>query len=88
MSGINALRGRVILLQEARFDYTPGQIRKFVKMWNDGEPISRIAEYFTIAIYEVALLVIHCELEEWIVPRKGGLLGSKKRKWKENRQKR
>jgi hypothetical protein len=85
--GLNKLSGRVILLPEARFDYSHGQIRKFIAMWNDGEPISRIAEYFGIAIYEVSLLIIHCELEEWIGPRPGGLKGTKKHKWKQDRKK-
>lgn len=83
--GINRLTGRVILLPDARFDYSYGQVRKFIKMWEEGEPISRIAEYFGIAMYEVSLLIIHCEIEEWIKPRPGGLHGTKKHKWKKSK---
>lgn len=81
--GIDSLTGRIILLPNARFDYTPAQVRKFIRMWNEGEPISRIAERFMIAMYEVSLLVMHCELEGWIEPRPGGLRGTKKHKWRQ-----
>jgi hypothetical protein len=51
-----------------------------------GEPVSKIAEYFAIGIYEVSFLIIHCELEGWIEPREGGLAGTKKHKWKKGRR--
>jgi hypothetical protein len=77
MSGINSLTGRIILLDEFKFDFTPGQIRKFVKMWDEGQPISKIAEYFYISMDNVAVMVMHCTREGWIQPREGGLLGNK-----------
>jgi hypothetical protein len=40
-------------------------------MWNEGITIGAIAECFGVAIYEMALLVIHCELEGLILPREG-----------------
>lgn len=85
--GINRLSGREILFEDAHMDYSYGQIRKFVRMWNEGEPASRIAESFCIAIYEVTLLTIHCELKGWIEPRPGGLRGTKKHKWKKKKEK-
>jgi hypothetical protein len=78
MSGINSLTGRIILLDEFKMDFTPGQIRKFVKMWEDGEPLSKIAEYFFITMDNVAIMVIHCTREGWIEPREGGLFGTKR----------
>jgi hypothetical protein len=80
--GINQLSGRIILLPNARFDYTAGQIRTFVKMWNDGEADTRICEYFAISKLEVYLLVLHCANEELIEPRKGSMKGTKPHKWK------
>jgi hypothetical protein len=81
--GLNKLSGRVILLPEARMDYSMGQIRRFVKLWNEGQPVTKIAESFGIAMYEVGLLVMHCELEGWIEQRPGGLRGTIKHKWKQ-----
>lgn len=81
--GIDSLTGRIILLPEARFDYTPAQMQRFVKMWDDGEPGSRIAESYNIALYEVSLMVMHSELEKWIRPRQGGFRGTKPHRWKQ-----
>jgi hypothetical protein len=79
---IDSLKGRVILLPEARMDYWPHQIEIFIEMWNEGKAIGEIAERFWISNYEVALLVMHCEIEGLIKPRKGGLRGSLPRKGK------
>lgn len=84
--GIDRLSEREILLPDARFDYSKRQIKRFIKMWNDGEPISRIAESYGIALYEVGLLIMHCELKGTIGPRPGGLKGTKKHKWKQRRK--
>jgi hypothetical protein len=86
MGGINSLRDRVILLPEAKMDYSPKQIKKFIELWEKGITLGDIAEQFWVANYEIALLVIHCELEGWIQPREGGLLGKLPRK-KRNRKK-
>jgi hypothetical protein len=86
MSGINSLRDRVILLPEAKMDYTPKQIKTFIEMWEEGNPIGEIAEKLWVASYEVALLVIHCELEGWIQPRCGGLTGSQPRKKRDRKK--
>lgn len=79
MNGIDSLKGRIIILSEAKLDYSPGEIKKFLIMWEEGWPIGEIAEKLWITNYEVALLVIHCELEELISPREGGLRGTLKR---------
>lgn len=89
MNGFKSLRDRIILLPEAKMDYTQHQIDKFIDLWNKGVPIGDIAEKFWIHNYEVALLVIHCELEWLIEPREGGLKGTvprKKRKGKHREQ--
>lgn len=86
MGGIDSLKGRIILLPDARMDYTPAQIRRFIKMYDEGHPISNIAAHFYITHHEVWLLILHCGfLEGWIEPREGGLTGTlppKKRKRK------
>lgn len=87
MSGINSLRDRVILLPEAKMDYSPKQIKKFIDLWENGTPIGEIAEKSWVAIYEIALLIIHCELEGWIQPRKGGLLGTQPREQRNKKPK-
>lgn len=85
--GINRLSGRIILHPEARFDYSYAQIRKFIRMWEEGESVSRIAEYFAITKFDVFLLVSHCEMEEWIGPREGAYKGTKPHKWKRSKEK-
>jgi hypothetical protein len=85
MNGFESLKDRIIILPEAKMDYTPKQIQKFIDLWNKGVPIGEIAETFWVASYEVALLVIHCELEGWIKPRSGGLEGSLPRKKRKGR---
>lgn len=79
MSGFDSLKGRVILFPDAKMDYSPGQIKRFIDMWNEGWPIGEIAKKFWLKNYEVVLLIIHCELEGWIGPREGGLQGTLKR---------
>jgi hypothetical protein len=80
MNGFDSLKDRIILLPEAKMDYSAMQIQKFIKMWEDGMPIGEIAEKFWVNNYEAAILVMHCELEGWIKPRKGGLQGTSSRK--------
>lgn len=82
MGGIDSLEGRVILYDGYKLDYAPEQKDRFIEMWNEGEPASRIAEYFGIKMIEVFLLVSWGELDDWIKPRPGGYKGSKKHKWK------
>jgi hypothetical protein len=77
--GINQLTGRIIILPDAKMDYSPAQIRRFVKWWNDGIPTKEIGEKFTISHLEVLMLVAHCEIEGWIQDRPGGYKGTKKR---------
>lgn len=76
MAGINSLSGRIIILQDCKFDYTPGQIRKFIKLWNDGEHLTTIAQKFDLSTLEIALLTMHCDTEGWIEPRPGGAYGT------------
>jgi hypothetical protein len=87
VGGIDQLSGKEILFDGHKMDYTKGQMRKFVKMWEDGEPLSRIAEYFGIPMLDATLLVIHSGEKEYIFPRKGGYKGTKKHKWKREREK-
>lgn len=85
MSGFDSLKKRIIILPEAKMDYTQKQIDKFIELWNEGVSIAEIAEKFWVAIYEIALLIIHCEVEGLIEPREGGIHGTvprKKRKGK------
>ncbi|CRK80332.1 hypothetical protein [Neobacillus massiliamazoniensis] len=71
----------IFILPNAKLDYTPKEIETFVSMWNDGQPISAIAEKLYIQKYEVGLLVMHCNLEGFIQHRYGGLRGTKPHKW-------
>ncbi|MBT2722287.1 hypothetical protein [Bacillus sp. ISL-46] len=87
MSGINSLMDQVILLPDAKMDYSPKQIAKFIELWEKGIPIGEIAEKFWVANYEMVLLVMHCELEGWIQPRDGGLKGTQPRKKRDKRMK-
>jgi hypothetical protein len=84
--GVNRLSGRVMLWPDARFDYSWGQIRRFIKMWEDGEPISKICESFTITQFDAFLLVSWCEFNEWIKERPGGYKGTKKHRWKQKQK--
>jgi hypothetical protein len=72
----------VYILKDATLSYRQKDINKFVDMWNEGQPINAIAEVLNVKLYDVGLLVMHCELENLIQPRPGGLLGSKKHTWK------
>jgi hypothetical protein len=72
----------VYILKDAQLSYRESDIKKFIELWNQGEPIAAIAEKIHVKKYDVALLVMHCELEGMIEPRPGGLLGSKKFKWR------
>jgi hypothetical protein len=85
--GINKLSGKEILFDGYKLDYTKGQMRKFVKMWNEGEPASRMAEYFAVSLLEIFLLVAHSEDKGYITTRPGGYKGTKKHKWKRGREK-
>jgi hypothetical protein len=78
--GLSSLKNRVILLPDAKMDYTPKEIRKFVDWWNEGIHITEIAKRMYISTAEVALIMIHCELEGWIEPREGGIFGTVPRK--------
>jgi hypothetical protein len=78
--GIDSLTERIIILPEAKMDYMPKQIKRFIEMWNEGYHIGDIAEKLWVTNYEAALVVMHCELEEWIQPREGGLYGTIPRK--------
>lgn len=66
----------VYILKEATLFYKQNHIDVFVYMWNEGQSIKVIAKRLNVKIYEVALLVIHCELEGLITERPGGLLGT------------
>lgn len=76
---LDELTGRVILHEDLKFDYTPFQIRKFVKMWEDGESGTEICRLFNIIQLELFFLVSHCEVKGWIKPRPGGIKGTKKK---------
>jgi hypothetical protein len=72
----------VWILKDADLCYSKAKIDIFIEMWNDGQSIKAIAERLSMQIYEVGLLVIHCELEGQITPRDGGLMGTKRHRWK------
>lgn len=79
MSGINPLKGRTIILQDCRFDYTDRQIKKFIRLWEQGHDLTYIASKFYTSTLDMALLTMHCDLEGLIQPRPGGAYGSVKR---------
>jgi hypothetical protein len=62
--GFASLKDRIIILPEAKMDYTPKQVEQFIEMWNEGHHVGDIAEKFWVNNYEIALLVMHAELEE------------------------
>jgi hypothetical protein len=74
--GINKLSGKIIILEDCKFDYTSGQVRKFIKLWNEGLHLTAIAEKFSLSTLEMALLTMHCDLNGWIDSRPGGAVGS------------
>jgi hypothetical protein len=73
----------VYILKEAQLFYRPADINRFVKLWNDGESITAIAEKLNVKKTDVALLVMDSEIEGRIKPRPGGLMGTKPHKWKQ-----
>lgn len=77
--------GWVYILPDATLCYKQNHIDVFVNMWKEGQPISAISEWLNVKMFEVALLVMHCELEGLIDTRPGGLLGTKEHKWKKRR---
>lgn len=85
--GINKLSGREILFDGCKMDYSDRQMEKFIQMWKDGEPTSRIAEYFALPMLDITLLVIHSGEKGYIGPRPGGYKGTRKHKWKQGREK-
>ncbi len=66
---------RIIILDECQFDWTERALRKLEKLWNDGVPIQKIAPMFGLTQLEIALAIMHLEMEERITSRPGGLLG-------------
>lgn len=73
----------VWILKSATLSYRQSQIDNFIDWWNEGQPISYIAEQFGLPMWDVSLLVIHCELEKLIEPRPGGLMGSVEHRWRQ-----
>lgn len=67
------------ILKDATLAFIESDIHKFVEMWNAGESVKKIAEKLEIRVYEVGLLIIHCELEGLITDRNCSLFGTKGR---------
>lgn len=67
---------KITILEDAIFDYTPSQMEKFIKMWNEGYGLEWMARKMNIAKYNVVLLIIHCDLEGLIGERPGGYNGT------------
>lgn len=67
----------VYILKDAQLSFRESDIKRFITWWMDGRPIGYISDKLGIKKTDVALLVMHCEIEGLIEPRAGGLLGSK-----------
>ena len=76
----------VWILKDATLAYKQSQIDKFINWWNEGQPVSFIAEKLEVPMYDVALLVMHCELDNLIEPRPGGLKGTEKHNWRQKQK--
>lgn len=75
----------VWILKDAELCYRENDINRFIEMWNDGQPIAAIADQFHVKKTDIALLVMHCEIEGLIEPRPGGLLGTRDFKWRRSK---
>ncbi|MEA0563290.1 hypothetical protein [Lysinibacillus irui] len=64
--------------ESVKFDFTVQQIGTFIKMWNQGYPINKIADRLNTSKVSVALIAMDLEMAGRIGPRAGGLLGKKK----------
>lgn len=72
----------VLILENARFIYSQEEIDLFVSLWAAGYSGGIIAKRLKVAKWELALLVIHCELEGLIGTREGGFKGTIKEQYK------
>jgi 3-methyladenine DNA glycosylase Tag len=64
-----------IALENANFVWDEDEVKQFIWMWTDGNPIGKMAERFERPVYECGLLVMDLELKGKISPRKYGLFG-------------
>jgi hypothetical protein len=79
----------IVILEDARFLYTQEELELFVHLWKEGFSAAIIADRLKTAKYNIALLVMHCDLEGLIEPREGGFSGTiqKQRKKRSNPKK-
>lgn len=64
-----------IACEDLNFDWEPKQVKQFITMWNDGESLETISNYFKRDIDECAILVIDQAREGKLRKRKNGIWG-------------
>ena len=65
----------VTILEDYNFEWYPDQMDDFTAQWEAGYSLPDIAKTMKRKQVEIALLIIHLELESRIKPRKGGMGG-------------
>lgn len=71
----DALKNRVIVLEDANFIWEEKELREMVKLWKKGYSIEYMAEHYERDPDDVLLALIHLAKEDRIKPRKGGGFG-------------
>lgn len=74
----------IYILKDAELVWRQMDIELFIEMWDAGIPIGYMADKLMVKKRDVALLVMHCEIEGLIEPRPGGLWGAVKMKRRED----
>lgn len=73
----------VIILDELKFDWKESQLQKITEFWENGYSLHYMTKYFGrrselgIRQIEVALAIMHLDLNGIIKERPGGMLGHK-----------
>jgi hypothetical protein len=71
------------ILKDATLDYRESDIKRFIKMWNEGFHIGDIAYLLNVKINDIYLLIIELNETGEIVPRTNGMAGTKERIYSE-----
>lgn len=74
----------IYILKDAELVWRRTDIDIFIEMWNADLPIGYMADKLGVKKRDIALLVMHCEIEGQIEARPGGLWGSVKKKRRED----
>ena len=62
--------------ERVKFDFTIGQVNKFIELWNQGKAVSFIAKQVGCSQVSIVLLLIDLEMAGKIEPRPGGMFGN------------